>query len=117
MKDQDSKLSRDYITGQDAWVDKPFVRALIKECQGVHESIGAHLYPHLKLIVFWYKGIIIHKVFMNEDQTENITIEEHRKAIERRIEIINMGLIPPADMMQMMKNSQNLKTKDSQRLL
>lgn len=90
-----SKTARETVKNSklDTWYDKVFVRNLIKEVQKVDPEVGAMIFPELNQIVFYWKRIIIHKVWMDEYNTEDLKLEDHKKKVADTIRYIKSGLI------------------------
>jgi len=111
-------LGRDLIKENkvDVWYDKVFVRHLIRKVQDIDPDIGAVLYLDQKLIVFFYKRIIIYKILMNEEQTEKIPLEYHLEQIRKIIKLLKLNLIPIRVLKTARSNIKNLKLNHGKRL-
>ncbi len=86
-------LAQDY-NKIDAWLDKAFVRVLVKKVQALDPDIGAVLYPDTKLIVFIKGGLIVYKTILNEENTDSISIEQHVENVKNMLSALKSGLIP-----------------------
>jgi len=89
-------LGRDLIKEKkiDVWYDKVFVKHLVKKVQDIDPDIGAVLFPDQKLIVFFWKRIIIYKILMTKEQTNDLTIDYHLDKIRNVIRLLKLNLIP-----------------------
>lgn len=118
MKTKDEKLGRDLIkeSGVDVWYDKVFVRHLVKKIQDIDPDIGAVLFPESKLVVFFWKRIIIHKVLLNEDQTENLSIDWHVNEVKKVIKMLKLNLIPIRDLNNIKSQAKKLKLNYGKKL-
>ncbi len=93
----------------DAWLDKAFVKVLVKKVQALDPDIGAVLYPDTKLIVFIKGGIIIYKAILNEENTTNISIEQHVENIKKTLSALKSGLIPSYTIKQAKKQTARMR--------
>jgi hypothetical protein len=111
-------LGRDLIKKNkiDVWYDKVFVRHIVKKIQSVDPNIGAVLYPDQKLIVFFYKRIIIYKILMNEEQTEKFPLNYHIEQIKKIIRLLKLNMIPIRELKTARSNIKNLKLNYGKRL-
>ena len=94
----------------EAWYDKVFVKHLVKNIQDVDPGIGAFIFPEVKQIVFYWNKIILHKVWLDEHNTENTSIEEHKKTVADRIRYIKLGLLPIHELQQSAQGFNKNKT-------
>ena len=95
---KEKELARDVFARSEdaktAWIDRPFIRSVVKQVQAVDPDIGAFLYPETKQIIFFWKRVIVHKIILNEFNTETLKIEDHVKKVRTVVNGIKMGLIP-----------------------
>ena len=111
-------LGRDLIKEKkvDVWYDKVFVRHIVRKVQDIDPDIGAVLFPDQKMIVFFWKRIIIYKILMNQDQTENLTIDYHLNRIKNIIRLLKLNLIPIKTLNSIRSRIKNLKLNNGKSL-
>jgi hypothetical protein len=95
---------------QDTWMDKTFVRIIVREIQKIDSDIGAFLFPETKTLLFFYKKIIIYKLTLNELNTEEIDIASHVKKVRATLHLIKIGAIPLYDIVPRMVGFNKNKT-------
>lgn len=100
----------------ETWYDRVFVKHLVKRIQDVDPDIGAIIYPETKIIVFLWRKIIVHKVILDEYNTEEKKIEQHVKEVEDRMRILKLGIIPVTSMRAIEKEASKLNIKRGRRL-
>lgn len=90
--------------------DKPFIKALVKGVQKVDPGIGAMIFPEVDEVVFYWKNIIIYKVWLDEYNTTKMTIEGHVKAVSTVVEMIKTGALNITPVQRSMKGFNKNKT-------
>lgn len=110
-------LSQEYINKRkgEFEYDKVFVKHLVKAIQKVDNGIGAIIYPHLKMVVFWLehegKNIIIHKVLLNKDNINDTTIQSHKEKVETAVRMIKLNLLPIKELNEAARQVKNANFK------
>ncbi|MDE2233735.1 MAG: hypothetical protein KGJ90_06560 [Patescibacteria group bacterium] len=77
----------------DVYLDKLFIRQLVKEAQKISPDIGALVYTNTKLLVFLYRNIIIYNVQMDEYNLNEISIPRHAEQIRKIVKMIDLGML------------------------
>lgn len=93
--------------------DRTFVRHLVKKIQGVEPDVGGVYFDSTKMLVFYWRGVLIDKLILDKTNLEDIKMEEHIQRISRIIRMIKMGALPTYELDQsrsQMKNFNQRKT-------
>jgi hypothetical protein len=95
----------------DLWYDKPFVKVLVNKAQKISPDVWAVIYPDIYTIVFLYKGIIVHKLYLDKFNTDSVDIDYHLEKIRSMVNSIKLGLLPISLLKQVRKQAKKLNPK------
>ena len=87
------KSSREVVEEKqpEVWYDRAFVRALQKSLAKHLPEVGAMIFEEQKIIVFFYRRVIIHKILLDEFNTQDV--ERHVNLMRKIVTRIKLGAI------------------------
>ncbi len=85
------KTAAEYMEDKkfDMYYDKVFVRHLIKQFQKLSPDLGAVFYPHTQQVLFWYNGLIVYKVRLDEYNTSETSLAKHYEKCKMALTMID----------------------------
>jgi hypothetical protein len=90
------------------WYDKLFVKHIVKQVQKQLPEVGIIMYQDKMIMVFMYDNIILHKLYLDQYNTETMKIEDHIEQMKTRLNLLKKGFIPVSTLRDIRKNISRL---------
>ena len=111
---------QDYIAREEVkknkeqlFIDRPFIKHLVKSIQALDPSIGAFILEETKMIIFFSStyDIVVYKIRLSEENIETFPMSYHIEEVKKILNILNQNLIPYKDLVNLQKSAERLNLK------